>query len=261
MTNPTPRTRRQLREALSSATAQLRVAEHRADGAEKALDRHGFKQTQRARVGIEVGWLAPEDSWTRKPDAPLLFTADEHEKIVERRVAEAVNGARRGTLAAVVRALNISGYRGNLINIQDDSKNRIDTDRFWADIQTALEVREEKRAAEERTATEKKVADLLRRDSANFFIVPNIDTTAPRVRDLAGSTCFGTASPADPLRAPESADESTVTPAAARAMIADYLAQGCIKAEDLQDIATVAESTPRTVSTKKPAKKKPEGKK
>ena len=60
---------------------------------------------------------------------------------------------RRDTLAAVIRALGIEGYgegRGDSSNI----------DRFWADIQTALEVRAERERQAERDATEARVRGL-----------------------------------------------------------------------------------------------------
>lgn len=163
-----PRTRRQLREKLDeyrddNMALELRVSEHevrlqgknhRIEQAEhdlriatRALEKSGFQGTPGVTTIGRYGNLLSTD-WYQPNEA------------AEKAAREAEAKTRAETLEAVIRALQIPGYRGNLIDVYDDSQNRIDTEKFWADIQTALEVRAERKAADERAKTEEKVAGL-----------------------------------------------------------------------------------------------------
>lgn len=82
---------------------------------------------------------------------------------------------RQEVLETVLKALELPGYRSNggtFLDRFDPSKFKVNypTDRFWADINTAIEVRAECKAADERAATEAKIADLNKRESKNWTV-------------------------------------------------------------------------------------------
>lgn len=158
-------TRRQLRDALESersgrAHFKKRAEELQAllDKVEPKLEADGWTATRQpgfvvVSMSSDKATYPPASDW----NAPDRAAAE------QRVVADAVNGARRGVLTTVINALGIKGYARN---------TSLDTDRFWADLQTAIEVREEKRVADERSATEEKVSRLSRGE--NPFLVSRI---------------------------------------------------------------------------------------
>lgn len=78
---------------------------------------------------------------------------------------------RQETLETVLKALDLPGYRADGgFSVRIGIKPEYPTDRFWADINTALEVRAERKAADERAATEAKIADLNKRESKNWTV-------------------------------------------------------------------------------------------
>lgn len=153
--------------------------------AEKALVDAGFEKTP-VRVAIngdqriDAIWLPiapnPGSNYGRPPVNEIYWTKADHEA--------GTAAARTETLRTVLEALQISGYtrrdilreeirrlsaahnNGEAVSVRDrDTGPSYDTDSFWADLQTALDVRAERKAADERAATEKKVAGLRGSDS------------------------------------------------------------------------------------------------
>jgi hypothetical protein len=110
--------------------------------------------------------------------------AAQHERDIASAREEAASASRRETLGAVIEALEIKGYPttsgiyDSLISAQSDIDKMLalhteregvinaHVDRFWDDIQTALQVRAEKKRADEREATEYKIASLVRKEPA-----------------------------------------------------------------------------------------------
>lgn len=163
-----PRTRRQLREALEAAgherrkaaaeaSAALReanqkasTAHRRANRAVRALDRLGFEEQSDADIRDVLGVLDIDNVWIPKADTPKTIPVETHEKIVDATIGEVQAGTRRETLAAVIDALQIKSDYGRAAT----------PDALWADIQVALEVRAERKNAEQRDATEAKVSKI-----------------------------------------------------------------------------------------------------
>ena len=146
-----PRTRRQLREALSQHRFQLATLSQYANYLEDTLRQLGA--TQRSWITRGTGY-APDittSTWdlpAQPAGEPKVLTQAEHEKVITALVGEAAVSTRRETLTAVIDALQIAGHEsGWLLE---------DPDTFWAEIQTALDVRaEEKKAAERKRIAEK----------------------------------------------------------------------------------------------------------
>lgn len=197
MTNPHPRTRRQLREELTTTRAELqrtKAALQRQNNYTAALgtsiDRAvALLENDGYTVGEEYSRRIEGDVYTFTPPAnPKLYTQADFDE----RHEVTVHQTSRETLKAVIEALELKGYHrptDPFSSILDERPDRTEPDpeRFWTDLRTALEVRAEKKRAEERTATEKKVADLLRRDSFSFSFVPVIDNPSePTIADLLG---------------------------------------------------------------------------
>lgn len=184
-----PRTRRQLREALRASRtkeweldtalreATVKKGENTRLRAELApalsnLDELGYYEYRAARV--EDGELHREWRPAAGPSAVVFNRAD---------IEEAQLSTRREALASVITALDIKGYTtGGYVGGARGGERIHDVDRFWVDIQTALEVREEKRVADERAATEKKVAGLVTGVQPLTFAFPS-----EPLRDLLGS--------------------------------------------------------------------------
>lgn len=153
--------------------------------AEKALVDAGFEKTP-VRVAIngdqriDAIWLPiapnPGSNYGRPPVNEIYWTKADHEA--------GMDAARTETLRTVLEALQISGYtrrdslreeirrlsaahnNGEAVSVRDrDTGPSFDTDAFWADLQTALDVRAERKTTDERAATEKKVAGLRSSDS------------------------------------------------------------------------------------------------
>lgn len=194
------RTRRQLREALNAlngsyqllgnerdeakstaATLKRENTRLRADyaAAQSKLDSLGYEPSIDGRLGVELGLVPPREEWQLKQGMTAHITPEEHAHIVDATVRDAVNGARRGVLTTVIKALGVKGYERHgypsvnptAFGITENIVGQ-DVDRFWADLQTAIEVREEKRVADERSATEEKVSRLSRGE--NPFLVSRI---------------------------------------------------------------------------------------
>ncbi|WP_288120811.1 hypothetical protein [Microbacterium sp. 69-7] len=114
------------------------------------------------------GLLKAIDQASRRHEAELAAQAESLKAgfIEETRRSNAATAerTRQETLETVLKALDLPGYRANggMFHPFDASKTRINypTDRFWADLTTTLEVRAERKAADERAATEAKIADL-----------------------------------------------------------------------------------------------------
>lgn len=187
-----PRTRRQLREALEAAgheqrkaaaeaSAALReanqkasTAHRRANRAVRALDRLGFEEQSDADIRDVLGVLDIDNVWIPKADTPKTIPVETHEKIVDATIGEVQAGTRRETLGAVIDALQIKSDHGRAAT----------PDALWADIQVALEVRAERKNAEQRAATEAKVSRLQNRPAfANGGLVNGLS-------DGVGATAF-----------------------------------------------------------------------
>ncbi|MBT2484780.1 MULTISPECIES: hypothetical protein [unclassified Microbacterium] len=241
MATPTPRTRRQLREALERSESDREAAESRVSSHEVRVEQQRDRieqlewDKQRAETTLrKAGFTSSPGPASVGTHGPLLTTywtapKDASSTDAERWAAElrtAADLARRNTIAALLNALEIKGYerhgypkvtkRGDIEQVTLGH----DTDRFWADIQTALEVRAEKKAADEREATEKKVAGLAPAQQLSFYY--------PRIGF-------------DPA-------------AGGAAVFASIFDDGRIRIDDIKG------TTPEPVP-KKPAKKKSEGKK
>lgn len=206
MTNPTPRTRKQLRHALEDARHELEItqsererAQSRAGNFEAQMDAANWPRERPAGAGIWLGGEYPHipgEEFARRIAARETAANEKSARAAEswandlRTAADlAREEARRSTLAAVIKALQITGYgvlTTAILNRPETQVTHHATDHFWADIQTALEVREEKRAADERAATEKKVAGLAPGQQLSFFTWrDDFDITSPRMSDLA----------------------------------------------------------------------------
>lgn len=170
-----PKTRRQLREALRNARAETRAL----------------------RGAIHDAGISYESSWSvsfgtyRDIDVTLkgITTKETLNAAVEAARAE----TRRYTLQTVIDALELRDYRRStdpLSSLLDRRPDRTepDPDRFWSDLQTALEVRAEKKTADARAATEAKVAGIARHpNGSGFFVLGDMagfDPAFPRVADL-----------------------------------------------------------------------------
>lgn len=182
----TPRTHRQLREALTALSDSYQLLGQERDEAKSTAATHESEnrrlradyaaaQTKLHELGYEIsieqnlaaqqGLIRPAEKWQPKQGIASHLTPGEHESILDQRVAAVTDATRRSTLSAVINALELTDYRrstsafSSLLDPRPD-RTESDPDRFWADIQTALEVREEKRVTAERERTEEKVAGL-----------------------------------------------------------------------------------------------------
>jgi hypothetical protein len=182
-------------------------------------------------ASAEDGQVFHEWRPTLAPEAVTFSQAD---------VNEATRKERQYTLQTVIDALELRQYGAkrdrsdglSFYTILSESING--PERLWSDLQTALEVRAEKKAAEERRATEAKVAGIARRpDGSAFFISGDtigFDPAFPRVADLLKrEDAFWLNLTSDPGAAGSSYDSSS--------------------------------TLPKPAAAKKSAKKKPEGKK
>lgn len=176
MTNE-PRTRRQLREALQQATVRNANLKDAQTEYIRDLQADSFSLGRATSELKKLGYRV----------------VDEHKEYLQREVQRfeapeelpAAAEARRETLQAVIDALQLTGYAQFALANEKALgggavKTRHDTERFWADIQVALEVRAERKRAEERKATEAKIAGLANR--------PAFATADPRIQasqDLA----------------------------------------------------------------------------
>lgn len=280
----TPRTRRELRDALSeqkfeasraknAAERDLQAAKTRTEAAEYALDTLGFERHPDAAARIAFGMIQPHEAWGRKADAPELMEVSSHHSVIAEVSAEVQAATRRETLTAVIDALEIKGYlSGGFVGGKRNGEIVLDTDRFWSDLQTALDVRAERKRAESRASTEEKVARLAPPQQLSFFFPKDsFDVAAPRTSDLAFSSAFARdtsgrvhvgfdvaeAVDGEAAGAEKKSDAAkTITPEELRAAIADRLASGMLTADELRDIATISEGVPRSVVVKKHTKKK-----
>lgn len=206
-----PRTRRQLREALAQAVSDREEAGRRVEAheiriedkdatidqlswelrdAEKALRTAGFEgrrgapRVLKAGVHDSIDWLRPGD--------PLVAT----QETLDAAVAEARRGTLTETLRTVIDALELTQYGARRAHSDGRSfytilSESIDgPERLWADLQTALQVRAEKKATAERAETEAKVSGIARRPNGSAFVISDdtigFDLAAPRVSDLLG---------------------------------------------------------------------------
>lgn len=168
----TPRTRRQLREALQRKRDELSALQH-------ALRIAGV-ETRTEKTTYLGGYTECD---TRVVDSgPKRYTQEDVDAIKEKCVAE----ARRETLQTVIEALQLReyGYRESGLRIVNKGP-----DEFFADLQAALKVREDRKHAETQAAIEKKVAGLTKKPFENTFsftFVPTdgFDPFAPKVSDL-----------------------------------------------------------------------------
>lgn len=151
---PTPKTRRQLREALAQAEFARNEAQKRADVAEAKLESLGYE----AKVEMSVicdGAIYPRVSEWVPTDSAKIYSKeylDESERwSYDLGRQDGGDSARDKALRLVLDALEIDGYDG-------------DTRRFRADLETAIAVRTEQRKQEERERTEQRVRDILHPD-------------------------------------------------------------------------------------------------
>lgn len=165
MTNPVPRTRRQLREALKQAEHALDEQRVQTRYAERKLRQVGAVEGNCLTVSYGYGQRIERRTWdisSIQRDPNKIYTQADFD---ERHEATAIE-TRRETLAAVIDALELREYRDETPGVHEQlyaiatnaATPAPGADRFWSDIQTALEVRAEQKRAEERKATEAKIA-------------------------------------------------------------------------------------------------------
>lgn len=138
MSAQTPRTRKQLREALHEAKGEARALR----GAIWDADL-GLIQSRRSSTGAHEARIA--GAYTQKD-------LDEHREA-------AATEARREALAKVIDALELEGYAAH-----SDYTATLGADRLWRDINTALEHREAEKHAETVRKTAERVAGLTKKD-------------------------------------------------------------------------------------------------
>lgn len=154
-TSHTPRTRRQLREALLEVDIARRLAE-------SALYRIGYvKKYTYTRTTPSGSIMEVADSrgeW-RAPSPANGIT----QETLNATVLEAEANTRRDTLQTVINALQLKQYLSPIPRFHSRFTDGYDDaiDAFWADLHVALTVRSERKAAERRDATEAKVAGLV----------------------------------------------------------------------------------------------------
>lgn len=136
MTTNTPRTRKQLR-------AALHTEQNRAAALEGAIRNTGI-QTRGEMRSYSDGITTFDFAITN------AVTQAEHDKIVAAHRGEVEAATRRETLAKVIDALELTGY-----SARSKYTATVGADALWADINTALEVRE----AEKHAATQKRTAE------------------------------------------------------------------------------------------------------
>lgn len=178
MTNA-PRTKKQLREALEHAQVRLKflgetLQEKQADLNTQAatLKALGAKPTKRT-----IGGFHSSQSFTTWDVSEIAASQRQLEKAVSKATEAAEAGTRRETLEKVIKALELSEYGYHkpgayYYGFRTDGDQRPGHERLWADLTDALEVRAEKKAAEERQATEKKVAGLTKSSFVDGGFVP-----------------------------------------------------------------------------------------
>ena len=144
----TYQTKRQLRKALAEAEERARSNRLQGEVWEKRL----YELREKVRAD---GWEPVHTSggYLSIPLAGALTAPDREAEKAE---------VRREVLEKVIDALELSEYRKkpSLEALFAAAGTKPGVDRFWADINTALEVRAEKKRADERQATEEKVAGL-----------------------------------------------------------------------------------------------------
>lgn len=186
MTNTAPRTRRQLHEALKAEKYRADQLEHSYNTATRVSRAESITRS-RAEIELrKLGFQVVNEYNERLECQTQHFKAPDE--------LPAVTQARRETLEKVIDALGIKGYaNGGTFHLCDSSKSRTsyDTVRLWSDIETALEVRAERKLADQRQATAEKVAGLTKpkpfENAFSFTFVPtsdDFDPAAPKVNDL-----------------------------------------------------------------------------
>lgn len=193
MTNA-PRTKKQLREALEHAQVRLKfldetLQEKQADLYTQAatLKALGAKPTKRT-----IGGFHSSRSFTTWDVSEIAASQRQLEKAVE----PAATQARRETLEKVIDGLKLGEYDyrepgAYYYGFRTDGDQRPGHERLWADIQTALKVRAERKEDAEREATEKKVAGLTKpkafENTFSFTFVPATDADRPEKAPKGGT--------------------------------------------------------------------------
>lgn len=195
MSNPTPRTRRQLREALERAEKQYALlerdferskeyGENLSTSLDSAID-HLYAD------GYSVIHAGLGRAEACAPPQRRIYTQADFDE----RQSVTVAQTRRETLEKVIDALEIKGYKTISYNLALISDGNIEDlmkpgpDRFWDDINTALEVREADKHAETQRKIAEKVAGLAKRDSGfslRFIPATGFDPENPKMSDLQG---------------------------------------------------------------------------
>lgn len=115
------------------------------------------------------------------------WTAPDRKAEREKLIAE----TRRETLEKVIEALELPGYSTGGILHGDGWYTKPGHERFWDDIETALEVRAERKRQDDREDIEKKVAGLASPKSTfslSFFPIGDFDRQAPKKKPAKSDT-------------------------------------------------------------------------
>lgn len=182
MTATTPRTRRQLRDKLHALRQENIDLEHRVSSHEIRVENlnQGNEQLQHDLVNAsraleKAGFLSTFGVTTIGVHGNLRSTHwYQPNEAAEKAARDAEAKTRAETLEAVIDALELRdyGYRADGdyyfpgLSLVDERPGH---ERLWADIQTALQVRAERKAADERAATEEKVAALVKRHNGGLI--------------------------------------------------------------------------------------------
>lgn len=187
--NNAPRTRKQLRDA-------LREAKDKANALRDAIHSAGFG-TEEEQIGWAHFVTLTGTQRTLFVDNTPVATQRQANDAVNAVTKAAVTATRREILEKVIEALELTQYAAKKPTLEAllsssygaaQTLPRVGADRFWDDINTALEVREAEKHAATRAATEKRVAGLTKPKStfSLSFIATNddFDPAAPKVSDL-----------------------------------------------------------------------------
>ncbi|WP_406245873.1 hypothetical protein ACI7YT_12595 [Microbacterium sp. M] len=185
MSNPTtPRTRRQLREALEQSQQSR-------DSWEKSFNELAEQYDALLDQAEADGWNPVHAVGGSFQGQVIGRTAPD--RAAEKRAIE--DATRRETLEKVIDALELRdyGYTADdyypAIAILRDGKQIKHHERLWEDINTALEVREADKHAKTRRAIAGNIAKLAKRDSGfslHFIPAANFDPENPKASDLLG---------------------------------------------------------------------------
>lgn len=208
----TKKTLRRRLKAADDRIAELRREAETHLAAAVKLDNIGYEpiETENDIFGdTDIRWHL-----TEAQSAKVAARDAELAEHLAKQIADARDEGRREALALVIEGLEIPGYKTGYLSVQRD------VEKFHADLTIAVQVRRDIAAATERGRVEKKIAGLLKKESANWGHARHVFTDIGV--DLAGDSGYvhGAVGPARLKPSAFAAAAAAVTEAAAAAELA-----------------------------------------